>query len=111
MANKILSKVFERKISRFIEDYKLSRELFNKDPTKILHTGEFGRLREDITAEFLKNFIPQTLSIDTGFIISSTNSVSTQCDLIISNKFEQPLLQYWKLNQLYKIRQNLNKLC
>lgn len=55
--------------------------------------GEFGVYREKLVAELLKNIIPQRLEIGTGFVITSTGKISTQCDIIIYDKNNSPLIK------------------
>lgn len=48
------------------------------------HWGEEGRYKEIILMNFLRGFLPNTLSVGTGFI-KDENMVSTQLDIIIYN--------------------------
>ena len=47
----------------------------------ITHPGESGRARENIIAEFLRKLVPQSIGIDTGFVIDSQGGISKQIDI------------------------------
>lgn len=51
----------------------------------------------------IKNVIPQRLDVGTGFIITSTGKVSTQCDLIIYDKNNCPLIENGNLQRFFPI--------
>lgn len=70
-----------------------SRQLFADCNGNLVHPGEFGAYREAITKDFLRALVPQRMAIDSGFVITSTGSISTQCDLVIYDISATPLLQ------------------
>ena len=47
------------------------------------HWGEEGRYKEVILRNVLKRFLPQNISIGTGFILSEQKNISKQMDIII----------------------------
>lgn len=49
--------------------------------------------REKIVSELLKPFLPSKLAVGTGFIITSQNNISTQCDIIIYDKENTPIIE------------------
>ena len=83
------------KIDHFIYSFKeASRELFfDEDKERLIHAGEFGRLREVVSKGFIRFTIPRRLDIGTGFIMNHIGDVSTQVDLIVYDKNETPLVQ------------------
>lgn len=92
--NKVFNDLIKNKIRKFVEDYNnLSKEIFLNKNGKLIHPGEFGTYREKIIKEFLQPFLPARLDIGTGFIITSKGNVSTQCDLIIFDKTNTPLIE------------------
>ncbi|MGX8851132.1 DUF6602 domain-containing protein [Amedibacillus sp. YH-ame10] len=55
------------------------------------HWGEDGRYKEIILAETIKEFLPKSVSVGTGFVIDMNDMISTQIDIIIY-KNDFPLL-------------------
>jgi hypothetical protein len=83
------------KIDHFIYSFKhASRELFfNEEKGRLIHAGEFGRLREVVSKGFIRHAIARRLDIGTGFVMNHAGDVSTQVDLIVYDKNETPLVQ------------------
>ncbi|PWH86185.1 DUF6602 domain-containing protein [Brumimicrobium oceani] len=85
--NDILVELTKFNVKNIIESFNISKKVFsNKDTNKLFHSGEFGGYREDIIKNWLKLYIPEKFGISSGFIITSTNKISTQCDIVIYNK-------------------------
>ena len=92
--NTIFDKLVKSKIEKFIDDYKnLSRQIFVNEEGKLIHPGEFGVYRERIIKSLLQPFLPARLAIGSGFIITSQNNISTQCDLLIYDKENTPVIE------------------
>ena len=93
--NNIYKTLLYEKIDHFIYSFKqASRELFfDKEEMRLIHTGEFGRLREVVSKSFIRYAIPRRLEIGTGFLVNHAGDVSTQVDLIVYDKNETPLVQ------------------
>ncbi len=93
--NNIYHALLEEKIEHFIYSFKkVSRELFfSEEKNRLIHTGEFGRLREVVSKDFVQFIIARRLDIGTGFLLNHTGEVSTQVDLVIYDKNETPLVQ------------------
>lgn len=118
MANTILKTIIDEKVSIFINSFSnTSEKLFLGQDDKLIHPGEFGIYRERICKELLKAFIPSNLKISDGFIISSDESVSTQCDLIVYDPTKTPLIEVGYnrffpiecVNAVFEIKSNLDK--
>ncbi|MCZ8022452.1 MAG: hypothetical protein O9294_11860 [Cytophagales bacterium] len=105
MPSKIFETLLSEKVDHFIDSFKnLSREIFYDEETKRLtHSLEYGIMRESICREFLKFIIPSGLEIQDGFIISSANSVSTQCDLVIFDSKNTPLYETGKRQRFFHV--------
>jgi hypothetical protein len=56
----------------------------------ISHPGELGTGREEVIREFLRQFLPQSFGVSTGFIVDAHGSVSQQIDVIVYNKLTCP---------------------
>lgn len=80
-----------------------SRELFVDSEGKLVHPGEFGEYRESITKDFLSAFVPQRMGIDSGFVVTSSGAISTQCDLVIYDKSVTPLLKSENLQRFFPV--------
>lgn len=92
--NDIFKKLLSAKVDSFVYSYeKLSRDVFVDENGKLIHPGEFGMYREKIISELLKPFLPSKLGIGTGFIITSKNNISTQCDIIIYDRENTPVIE------------------
>ncbi|MPV71504.1 DUF6602 domain-containing protein [Burkholderia sp. BE17] len=70
-----------------------SRRLFVDDKGALVHPGEFGSYREAITKDYLSAFVPQRMAIDSGFVVTASGRISTQCDIVIYDRSVTPLLQ------------------
>ena len=91
---KIYNKILDSKIERFIKEFSYnSKDIFLDKNGDIIQPAEFGRYREMIVKELLQTIIPQRLSVGTGFIISKSGAISTQCDIIIYDKNNCPLIE------------------
>ena len=119
MEKNIIKKILNHKAKRFksvfAED---SVDLYFDSKNKTFHAAEFGRYRENVTADFLKAFIPGYVGISSGFIVSPTNKISTQCDIVIYDKELTPLIQDDNHNQFFptdsikgigEVKSNLSK--
>jgi hypothetical protein len=94
MGSDIFKAIIEEKIKRFINSFSdTSEKIFFTSDGKLIHSGEFGIYREKVTIELIRAFIPSNLGISDGFIISSDNQVSTQCDIIVYDPVKTPLIE------------------
>lgn len=92
--NSVFQKLIYFKIEQFLFEYKnLSRSVFLKEDGSLAHPGEFGMYRERIVSDLLKPFLPSRLDVGTGFIITHQGKQSTQCDLIIYDKENTPVIE------------------
>lgn len=91
----IFQTLLDEKINHFIYSFKeASRELFyDKEIERLRHAGEFGRLREMTSKDFIRFITPSRLDIGTGFVINHAGDVSSQVDLVIYDRNETPLIQ------------------
>ena len=100
--------VFEKLLIEKIDNFKLAfsstaEGVFFDDTGKLIHPGEFGRYRENICKDFLRLIIPSCLEIGEGFIINTYNNISHQCDIVIYDSKNTPLLQSSKRQFFYPI--------
>lgn len=106
MPNTIIDNLIEERADIFLSAFnQRSKALFRDDTkaNKVRHPGEFGTYRESITADFLRCFLPQHLSIDTGFIVSSLGDVSKQVDLVIYDPSMTPPLESKQRQRFFPI--------
>jgi hypothetical protein len=93
MSSDIFESLFREHVDVFRAAFSArSTEVFYDPITQRLrHTGEYGMYREAIVRDFLKFIIPRTLDTSTGFLISSMNDISTQCDIVTFDSRMTPL--------------------
>ncbi|MGX9727947.1 MAG: DUF6602 domain-containing protein [Candidatus Electronema sp. VV] len=56
------------------------------------HNSTAGALREQYLSEFLREIVPDTVSVTSGFIADSFGNISPQLDLIVTKKSLLPLV-------------------
>ena len=105
MPNKIFNALLEEKIEMFVSSYeKTSHQVFYDEKNKRLrHAGEYGGYREILVREFLRFFTPSRLNIHDGFLITNTDSVSTQCDAIIFDAKSTPLIESGEKQRFFPV--------
>jgi len=103
--NKIYKSLLKNKIDQFVVDFKSSRELFeNLDKrNKLLHPGEFGMFRENICDDLIRFTIPSKYKTGTGFLINSYDEISSQCDIVIYDFNNTPLIQDGSDNRFFPV--------
>ncbi len=93
MSSKIYEQFFERHLQQFVgifsED---SSVIFKDEKNKLIHPGEYGRYREDACKQLLRLLLDKSVSISDGFIITSNNNITTQCDIVIYNSAVAPIV-------------------
>lgn len=101
MASQIFEEILKEKIDLFKYSFQIhSKSLFEKE-NKIFHNAEFGSFRENICIDFLKIVVPSRLDFGTGFIISSNNQLTTQCDVVIFDKSSTPLVENYNKHRFF----------
>lgn len=91
--NNVFVELVKSKIEKFVNDYNLSRQIFVDEKGKLKHSGEFGIYREKTVKSLIEPFLPTRLTVGSGFIITDKNHTSTQCDLIIYDKENTPVIE------------------
>ncbi|MES2778666.1 MAG: DUF6602 domain-containing protein [Bacteroidota bacterium] len=105
MSNKTFDALIEEQIDAFKDGFvRKSRELFsNIESKELIHPGEFGSYREQIAKDYIKFFVPQRLDIHSGFIITSQDRTSTQCDIVIYDSKVTPLIQSKERHRFFPV--------
>lgn len=92
MASDIFRNIVEQKINIFANTFgQDANKLFKKD-NKLIHPLEYGMYRERCAKELLEVICDRTLAVSDGFMISSENNVSKQCDIIIYKRDTMPIV-------------------
>jgi hypothetical protein len=65
---------------------------FDQIQAQIEHSGERGGQRERALKAFLARYLPKKYTLGTGHIIDKTGNTSRQCDVVIYDDFNCPLL-------------------
>lgn len=85
--------IFENHIKQFVgyfsED---ANSLFLNERNKLIHPGEFGKYREESCKQVLKIILDKQIAISDGFIITSNNDITTQCDIVGYNSMISPII-------------------
>lgn len=90
----ILQVILQSKVERFVFDFlSNSKAMYFDDNGQLIHPGEFGVYREKLCTDLLRNVIPMRLDFGTGFIVDAKGNVSHQCDLIIYDANNTPLIE------------------
>ena len=93
MPSDIFKTLIEREIDIFAATFSQdSHSLFSDTNNRLIHPGEYGIYRERCLKNILQKTLPKNYNISDGFIITSQNSVSTQCDLLIHDSQVQPII-------------------
>jgi hypothetical protein len=72
-----------------------TRQFINK------HNSTIGVLTEEIIRSFLKTYLPKSVSVEQGFILSVEGEVSKQCDILIyDSNFYAP---FYRINDIVVI--------
>jgi hypothetical protein len=58
----------------------------------VSHQGDKGRNNEQILVDFLRRYLPQRFSVDTGQVVSCDGKQSSQTDIIIHDRLNTPAL-------------------
>ena len=96
--------ILTSKINNFVQTFKIdSKSIFYDKNGNLIHPGEFGIYREKIVKDMLRSIIPHRLDIGTGFIITSSGKISTQCDLIIYDRNNCPLIENTEEQRFFPI--------
>lgn len=95
MSSEIFNDLLEEKADQFRAAFSTVSEsvFYDEENDQIRHTGEYGTFREAIVRNFLQFVIPRSLDISTGFVITPTDDISTQCDVVVFNSQMTPLYE------------------
>lgn len=93
MSNDVFASLFRERIRVFRAAFSsvATEAFYDVDQKKLRHTGEYGTYREAIVRELLTFLIPRSLRLSTGFVITTMNDVSTQCDIVAFDPTMTPL--------------------
>ncbi|MHA7101199.1 DUF6602 domain-containing protein [Roseivirga pacifica] len=105
MGNRVIQSILNEKIKSFRYSFeKTSVESYWDEEKKgLIHPGEFGAYREKVTKDFLRFMIPRRLDIGDGFLVTDQNQVSTQCDIIVYDRNNTPLLENSDNQKFYPV--------
>lgn len=76
---------------------------FDQIQAQIKHAGERGEQRERALRAFLAKYLPKKYSLGTGHVIDRKGNISKQCDIVIYDAFNCPLLLAEEGYQLFPI--------
>lgn len=74
---------------------------FDQIQSQIDHAGDRGEDREETVKDFLAKYLPKKYALGSGQIIDRNGGISRQCDIVIYDAFNCPLLLVKEGYQLY----------
>lgn len=95
MSNRIFESLLCEKIDEFRNSFvNTSKHVFyDSEKKQLIHPGEYGFYRENTLKKFLRFFVPMRLDFASGFVITNSGDISTQCDVIVYDKTVTPLIE------------------
>lgn len=92
--NKIIRNLTIQNYRNFKFSFENSKEIFwDEKQKKLIHPGEYGAYREELAKRWLEMYISKRFGIGSGFIINSSGSISTQCDIVIYDRTTTPKIE------------------
>lgn len=94
MEYRILEKIINCKLDGFVAEYRNASKLFENEDSKnkLLHPGEYGMYKESLLRELLRFILPPKFEIGTGFLYNVNKNVTGQCDIVIFDYVNTPLM-------------------
>ena len=94
--NKRYLEIFKIKVDNFVTELESAKSLYEdlSKKNKLIHSGEYGMYKERTLRELIEFIVPYKYKITDGYIINSSDETSTQCDLILFDKLNTPLVEF-----------------
>lgn len=107
--NKRYQFLLDSEYRKLIFAFEESKKIFQNDKNKnnLLHPGEYGYYRERACKNFLKFILPKKFDVGEGFVINSQNEETTQCDLIIYDSENTPVIKSDDSNRFFPCESTL----
>ncbi|WP_458400560.1 DUF6602 domain-containing protein [Mailhella sp.] len=118
MASSIFQTLVQRQIETFVQTFADdSSKLFRNQDNKLFHPGEYGMYKEACLRNLLSTILSRKEAVSDGFIITSRDNHSTQCDILIHNASTMPLIdagvaKFFPVEDVYaigEVKSNLGK--
>lgn len=105
MANSVFQAILTEKIEtfKFIFGRSAKNIFWDEKKNKLIHPAEFGKYREMACKDFLRLFIPSRLEISEGFLINDQDETSTQCDIVVYDKNNTPLIESTERQRFFPV--------
>lgn len=91
MSNRVFDTILKRNIKNFVATFVEDSDSIFYDKETLIHPGEYGKYRENSLKDLLKFFTKYKIA--DGFIITDKNSISKQCDIVIYDNEDLPMLE------------------
>jgi hypothetical protein len=102
--NPIFRNITTENYLQLVNSFERSKKIFwNQDKNCLVHPGEYGTYREDLLKKFLRLYIPKRFGISSGFVITSKGDISHQCDIIVFDKEQTPIIQNMENQRFFPI--------
>src|SRR5690349_19756662 len=76
---------------------------FDEIQAQIVHNGVRGDQRERALRDFLTKYLPKKYSVGTGHVLDRTGKMSGQCDVVIYDSFNCPLILVEEGYQIFPV--------
>jgi len=94
--NKRYAEVFKARVDNFISEMSRAKSLYEdlNKKNNLLHAGEYGMYKERTLRELIEFVKPFKYEATDGYVINSHDETSTQCDIILFDKLNTPLINF-----------------
>lgn len=93
MASNRMRTIFDSQVKQFVSYFSYdAKNLFYDESKKLIHPGEFGKYREEACKRVLRTLLEKNIDIADGFVITSDDAITTQCDIIGYNSMISPII-------------------
>lgn len=109
MASNIFKTLFQREVDNFVQSFADdSSKLFKNQNNRLFHPGEYGMYKEACLRKLLSTVLSKNEAVSDGFIITSRDNHSTQCDILIHDSKTLPLVdggvaKFFPIEDIYAI--------
>jgi len=103
--NKTYKSLFQSKVTSLLHAFNTDSvgQFRDSSENKIFHAEEYGSFREHACKDFLRCLTPGYLELGSGFLMTSNDSISKQCDIVIYHKDYTPFIESKERQRFYPI--------
>lgn len=89
-----LKEIVNLEVEVFLSKFFAGAKFFENTNVKnnLLHAGEYGVYKEEIFRNFASFALPKNMFVGDGFVVNSKKEITTQCDVVIYDGINGPLI-------------------